>query len=127
MASNGVASAKLGEKFVKSGQCATKTLRPVLPPTCTTSTSTCHLHSSPGRECEDTITLLTQWQNHSDGSLGTAVYTASWVTPRADAHTQQHFHYMGQSGELRVDQAHRGYTSTTDSSGFASLNPLHMR
>ena len=59
--------------------------------------------------------------------MGTAVYTASWVTPRADAHTQQHFHYMGASGEVRVDQAHRGYTQATDQGGFASLNPLYMR
>ncbi|GAX83835.1 hypothetical protein CEUSTIGMA_g11259.t1 [Chlamydomonas eustigma] len=80
-----------------------------------------------GRECEDTITLLTQWRNKQDGSLGTAMYTASWVTPRADAHTQQHFHYMGSNGEVRVDQAHRGYSQATDCGGYSSLNPLYMR
>lgn len=39
---------------------------------------------------------------------GTAVYTASWVAPKADVHSQQGFHYMGYTGEARVDQAHRG-------------------
>ncbi len=29
--------------------------------------------------------------------------------------------------ELRVDQAHRGFTQATDDGGFASLNPLYMR
>lgn len=29
-------------------------------------------------------------------------------------------------GELRVDQAHRGYTTSTDAAGFATLNPLYM-
>ena len=125
MASNGVASAKLGEKFVNALP-AQANLQPRFSVWSHTYYTSPH-SVPPGRECEDTITLLTQWENRTDGSLGTAVYTASWVTPRADAHTQQHFHYMGQSGELRVDQAHRGYTTATDSSGFASLNPLYMR
>ena len=46
---------------------------------------------------------------------------------QGDCHTQQHFHYMGSSGELRVDQAHRGYSGSTDEAGFAALNPLYMR
>ena len=42
-----------------------------------------------------------------DGSAGTATYTSSWIAPKADCHTQQYFHYMGQKGEIRADQAGR--------------------
>jgi len=76
---------------------------------------------------EDTITLLVQWKNNKSGNLGTAVYTASWVAPKADVHTQQSFHYMGYTGEARVDQGHRGYYLDTDESGHLSVNPLYMK
>ncbi len=39
--------------------------------------------TSRGIDTEDTISLLTRWQNIEDGSLGTAVYTASWIAPKA--------------------------------------------
>lgn len=91
-----------------------------------------------GRDCEDTITLTVTWQNMaSDGSygaqssLGTAVYTASWIAPQSDVHSQQRFFYMGHKGEVTVDQAHRGYSYAADmtgpGSGFKSLNPLFMK
>ena len=62
---------------------------------------------------EDTITLAVQWQNLSDGSLGHGLYTSSWVAPKSDVHSQQRFFYMGQKGEINVDQAHRGYAELT--------------
>ena len=34
---------------------------------------------------------------------------------------------MGFKGEIRADQAHRGYTGSTDENGFAALNPLYMK
>lgn len=34
---------------------------------------------------------------------------------------------MGHSGEIRVDQAHRGYETATDATGYASNNPLFLR
>lgn len=74
---------------------------------------------------EDTITLTVTWGNNS-GTIGTAVYTASWIAPKADVHSQQRFHYMGHTGELVVDQAHRGYTACTDKDGYNSINPLYM-
>lgn len=82
-----------------------------------------------GIETEDTITLLVQWENRpwGSGSLGSAVYTSSWVAPRADVHSQQRFFYMGQKGEVKVDQAHRGYTMAEDGTGFSSQNPLFMK
>eukprot|EP00850_Spirogloea_muscicola_P003197 SM000013S26366 [mRNA] locus=s13:76851:79958:+ [translate_table: standard] len=78
-------------------------------------------------ELEDTITLLVQWINAANYSRGCASYTASWIAPPSDCHTQQHFHYMGQKGEVHVDQAHRGYTWATDTSGYGTLNPLYMK
>jgi len=84
------------------------------------------LQPTDGRKIEDTITLLVNWRN-SDGSDGTAVYTASWIAPRADCHTQQYFHYMGHKGEIRADQGHRGFSMSTDEAGYASLNPLYMK
>jgi len=76
---------------------------------------------------EDTITLLVQWQNLPSGNLGVATYTASWATPKTDVHTQQKFYYLGQKGEVSVDQAHRGYTASSDEAGYANVNPFYMK
>ena len=76
---------------------------------------------------EDSITLMVQWQNLEDGSLGCAVYTSSWVAPKSDVHSQQRFFYMGTNGEINVDQAHRGCSVATDASGYGSVNPLFMK
>ena len=80
-----------------------------------------------GLPTEDTITLTVDWKNFPSGNNGTAIYTASWIAPRSDVHSQQRFYYMGQRGEVTVDQAHRGYSLATDASGFASVNPLFMK
>ena len=76
---------------------------------------------------EDTISLSVQWKNVSSGNLGVAIYTASWIAPSSDVHSQQRFHYMGQRGEIQIDQAHRGYQMATDDNGFSSPNPLFMK
>uniref|UniRef100_A0A7S4VCI2 Gfo/Idh/MocA-like oxidoreductase N-terminal domain-containing protein n=1 Tax=Alexandrium monilatum TaxID=311494 RepID=A0A7S4VCI2_9DINO len=80
-----------------------------------------------GVKTEDTITLTVQWQNLADGSLGHALYTSSWVAPKSDVHSQQRWFYMGQKGEVTVDQAHRGYTVATDEAGFGNVNPLFWK
>jgi len=80
-----------------------------------------------GLDTEDAITLMTQWQNRESGQPGTAIYTASWIAPRSDVHSQQRFFYQGHLGELTVDQAHRGYGSAEDEKGFQSPNPLFMK
>ena len=33
---------------------------------------------------------------------------------------------MSHSSEIVIDQAHRGYTVTTDQEGYRSVNPLYM-
>ncbi len=76
---------------------------------------------------EDTITLTADWENTTSGNRGTAVYTASWIAPKSDVHSQQRFHYMGHRGEVTVDQAHRGYTLALDETGYQSANPLFMK
>lgn len=83
--------------------------------------------SAIGIESEDAITLMVQWENREEGTMGTAVYTSSWAAPRADVHSQQRFFYMGHKGEVHVDQAHRGYSVSTDEKGYASCNPLFMK
>lgn len=80
-----------------------------------------------GVETEDTITLAVEWRNLSDSSIGHALYTSSWIAPKADVHSQQRFFFMGTRGEISVDQAHRGYTVCTDQGGFASSNPLFWK
>ncbi|HIF32203.1 MAG: Gfo/Idh/MocA family oxidoreductase [Pirellulaceae bacterium] len=77
-------------------------------------------------DTEDTISLMVQWENTS-GNLGTAIYTSSWIASRSDVHSQQRFFYMGHDGEVTLDQAHRGYSLSTDESGMQSLNPLFMK
>jgi len=80
-----------------------------------------------GVETEDTITIVVDWKNFEDGSIGHGVYTSSWVAPKADVHSQQRWFYMGQTGEVTVDQAHRGYTVAQDGIPFASVNPLFWK
>ena len=76
---------------------------------------------------EDTISLSVQWKNLTSENLGIAIYTASWIAPTSDVHSQQRFHYMGQGGEIQIDQAHRGYQMATDDHGYSSPNPLFMK
>lgn len=83
--------------------------------------------ASQGIATEDTITLAVDWVNTRSGNKATALYTSSWIAPRADVHSQQRFFYMGHHGEVTVDQAHRGYTVATDPKGFRSVNPLFMK
>jgi len=84
--------------------------------------------------------LLVEWENYSEEgtvSSGHAVYTAGWVSPTGDCHTQQNFHFVAQKGEVRADQAHRGYSLSADkgtdaatvggTGALATLNPLYMR
>ena len=61
------------------------------------------------------------------GAAGHATYTSSWVAPKSDVHSQQRFFYMGHSGEVNVDQAHRGYSAATDETGYGSVNPLFWK
>lgn len=91
------------------------------------ATAATGLARAKGINTEDTISLHVTWENLSSGNLGTATYTASWIAPPSDVHSQQRFFYMGQTGEVSVDQAHRGYNVATDSKGFASANPLFMK
>jgi hypothetical protein len=39
------------------------------------------------------------------GSVGHAVYTASWIAPRSDVHSQQRWFYVGQAG-ARLSRSH---------------------
>lgn len=80
---------------------------------------------------EDTITLLVDWVKKVDDGTGkraTGVYTASWTAPqKAGVHSQQYFHYVAGKGEIRVDQAKRGYEMAYDDTGVAWTNPFYMK
>jgi len=80
-------------------------------------------------QTEDTITLLVDWESLSSSKhRGTAVYTASWTAPlKSGVHSAQHFYYMGEKGDINVDQAHRGYDVTVDETGKAWYNPFYMK
>nr|VFJ92730.1 MAG: D-galacturonate reductase [Candidatus Kentron sp. H]VFJ93257.1 MAG: D-galacturonate reductase [Candidatus Kentron sp. H]VFK00454.1 MAG: D-galacturonate reductase [Candidatus Kentron sp. H] len=84
-----------------------------------------------GIALEDTITLSVQWENRPSGHRGIGLYTASWIAPASDVHSQQRFFYLGHGGEIRVDQAHRGYSIAMDGAadgvGLRSINPLFMK
>jgi D-galacturonate reductase len=80
-----------------------------------------------GIPAEDTITLATQWEIAGTSRTATALFTSSWIAPKSDVHSQQHFFYQGETGEVRVDQAHRGYSIATDDAGYVSPNPLFMK
>lgn len=74
---------------------------------------------------EDTITLLTDWVKKDDpNKRATGVYTAGWAAPQnAGVHSNQYFHYMSSKGEIRVNQAKRGYDVTDDDTGLLWYNP----
>jgi D-galacturonate reductase len=79
---------------------------------------------------EDTISLLVHWEKPADPAKhATGVYTASWTAPlRAGVHSNQYFHYLAQNGEIRIDQAKRGYDVADDSMGqLMWYNPFYMR
>ena len=103
------------------------TLAGIARPVRVTATASTGIAHSKGMPAEDSITLTVQWENLESKALGCAVYTSSWVAPKSDVHSQQRFFYMAASGEINVDQAHRGCTVSTDSTGFASVNPLFMK
>lgn len=104
------------------------TLEGIAKPVRVTATGSTGIAKARGMETEDSITLTVQWENLNDAkTLGCAVYTSSWVAPKSDVHSQQRFFYMGSTGEINVDQAHRGCTVSTDEKGFASVNPLFMK
>ncbi|VFM96970.1 MAG: D-galacturonate reductase [Candidatus Kentron sp. G] len=81
----------------------------------------------PGIATEDTITLSVQWENLPSRNRGMGIYTASWIAPESDVHSQQRFFYLGHRGEIQADQAHRGYSVATDDAGLRSMNPLFMK
>lgn len=78
---------------------------------------------------EDTISLLVHWENAATGKHATGVYTASWTAPqRAGVHSNQYFHYLARDGEIRIDQAKRGYDVADDAVGqLVWYNPFYMR
>jgi len=79
---------------------------------------------------EDTITLLVDWEKAGEpGKRATGVYTASWTAPqKAGVHSNQYFHYMASDGEIRINQAKRGYDVADDSAGqLVWYNPFYMR
>lgn len=80
-----------------------------------------------GIETEDSITLMVDWEHLISGNSATAIYTSAWSAPAAEVHSQQRFTCLSQLGEVRVDQAHRGYEIATDSDGYSTPNPLFMR
>eukprot|EP00635_Sarcinochrysidales_sp_CCMP3193_P007847 CAMPEP_0118908554 /NCGR_PEP_ID=MMETSP1166-20130328/11510_1 /TAXON_ID=1104430 /ORGANISM="Chrysoreinhardia sp, Strain CCMP3193" /LENGTH=424 /DNA_ID=CAMNT_0006847949 /DNA_START=13 /DNA_END=1287 /DNA_ORIENTATION=- len=80
-----------------------------------------------GVDTEDAITLAVEWRNLKTNTKGHALHTSSWIAAKGDVHSQQRFFYVGTSGEITVDQAHRGYTVTTDENGYTSSNPLFWK
>lgn len=79
---------------------------------------------------EDTISLLVEWVKRDEpGRRATGVYTASWTAPqKAGVHSNQYFHYLASNGEIRVDQAKRGYDVADDSQGqLMWYNPFYMK
>ncbi|CAD7950648.1 unnamed protein product [Amoebophrya sp. A120] len=104
-----------------------------------------------GRPCEDTITLMAEWENinvedvaaassattpqesesaaaPSPKTFGHATYTASWTAAKSDVHSQQRFFCLMEKGEITTDQCHRGYTFAGEqTNGLQSLNPLYIR
>ncbi|KAI0016227.1 NAD(P)-binding protein [Xylariomycetidae sp. FL0641] len=81
-------------------------------------------------QTEDTITVMVTWRKRGNPSkVATGVYTASWTAPqKAGVHSNQYFHYMAAGGEVRINQAKRGYDIADDTAGQLQwLNPFYMK
>ncbi|KAM7201755.1 hypothetical protein V8F20_004716 [Naviculisporaceae sp. PSN 640] len=100
-------------------------------PTSVTASASTGIATSLGCDpsTEDTITLVVDWVQPSSGKRATGVYTASWTAPqKAGVHSNQYFHYLASNGEIRINQAKRGYDVADDSAGqLAWYNPFYMR
>lgn len=113
-------------------------------PTRVTASASAGIATSKGcvEGTEDTITLLVDFsilnpttQTVESGKRATAVFTASWSAPQgAGVHSEQHFHFVGTSGETRINQARRGYQFTVENQAQAvtggsctDYNPFYMR
>jgi len=87
-------------------------------------------------ETEDTITLLVTWSKTNSPpssssspttKTATSIHTSSWTAPqKAGVHSNQYFHYLAATGEIRINQAKRGYDVATDED-FMWYNPFYMR
>ena len=101
-------------------------------PMCVTASAGSGIAESLGcvKGTEDTITLLVDWAKPDDATKrAIGVYTASWTAPqRAGVHSNQYFHYMASKGEVRIDQAKRGYDVAADEQGqLMWYNPFYMK
>ncbi|SPO19821.1 probable NAD binding Rossmann fold oxidoreductase [Ustilago trichophora] len=113
-------------------------------PTRVTASASAGIATSKGcvQSTEDTITLLVDFsilnpttQTVETGKRATAVFTASWSAPQgAGVHSEQHFHFVGTSGETRINQARRGYQFTVENNAqgvtggsCTDYNPFYMR
>ncbi len=88
---------------------------------------------------EDNITLLVEYAvlDSATGKVlpasrrATAVFTASWAAPTgAGVHSEQLFHYVGTKGEIKINQARRGYTVVREegaNAGNIDVNPFYMK
>ena len=87
---------------------------------------------------EDNITLLVDFaildektQQPIPHRRATAVFTASWAAPTgAGVHSEQFFHYVGTKGELKLNQARRGYQCVREEgpgAGNTDFNPFYMK
>ncbi|KAL9115000.1 MAG: hypothetical protein Q9227_001244 [Pyrenula ochraceoflavens] len=78
---------------------------------------------------EDTITVMVDWQKGDTGKVATGVYTASWTAPqKAGVHSNHRDTDMASTGEIRVNQAKRGYDVADDSAGqLMWFNPFYMK
>ncbi|KDN52946.1 NAD(P)-binding protein [Tilletiaria anomala UBC 951] len=89
-------------------------------------------------ETEDNITLLVDYaildaktQQPLAHRRATGVFTASWAAPTgAGVHSEQHFHYVGTKGELKLNQSRRGYSCVREEgagAGNTDFNPFYMK
>ena len=79
-------------------------------------------------ESSTTLDRSIERKNTQPATMGTAMYTASWIgQKKGDVFSQQRFFYQGTKSEVSVDQAHRGYVHVTESDGYQSVNPLFMK
>jgi len=74
-----------------------------------------------------TSTLVVQWENFEDGSLGTAVYSSASVDQSNCSKKREKLYYVGENGDLNISPGQCGYEYNTNSNGSGTTYPLYMK
>ena len=77
-----------------------------------------------GVESWDSVHVMLEWENPSDGSRVVSNFNTNWIDPNtSSAMSDQRYKVVGTKGRLEIDQKNRGVEFVSESEGIQQLNP----